>query len=196
MPSFKPKSALAASLAMSSLLASGCQPAMSNQPRETSQMGIGHEYPLRFTHHSFDAHCYNTQKCRVRYAKTLEVDRDEPSPAPPRPDYSKFWGLATHVGIDNFPEPARVEWTSADGTALEADVDIGHIFKDQLVLHRVPKEMLPDTTVKHGDGPSIFLEVNDRTLTVYMRQMVFLKHDGPGTSPFKHELIQAWQKTY
>ena len=194
MPISRPT--LTAALAAASLLATGCQPAMSNQPRETSQMGVGHEYPLRFTHHSFDAHCYNTKKCRVLYANAVQVNEEDPSPSPQRVDYQKLWGLATHVGIDNFPAPARVEWTSADGADLNAQVDIGSIFKDQLVLHNVPRDMLPVTTVKHGDGPSIFLQINDRTLTVFMRQMVFLKNEGPGTSPFQHELIEAWRVTY
>lgn len=130
------------------------------------------------------------------YAGTLQVAEDGPSPAPRRADYQELWGLASHVGIDNFPAPAKITWTSIDGAEHQAEVDIGEIFKDQLVLHRVPRDQLPDITVKHSDGPSIFVEINDRKVTVYMRQMVFLKSDGLGTSPFQHELIQAWNKTY
>lgn len=169
---------------------------MSNQTRGTAKPPIGLEYPLRFSHHAFDVHCYNTRKCKVRYAGVLQIDRDEPSPAPKRSDYRELWGAATHVGIDNFPAPAKVSWTASDGTELTADVDIASIFANERVLHHVPVEQLPEKTIKHADGPSIHLEINDRTLTVFMRQMVFLKGPADRPSPFREDLIQAWQKTF
>lgn len=196
MPPIKPNPALAAALAMATLVATGCQSAMSNQPRESSsQPGTAHEYPLRFDQHSFSAHCFNTKTCRVEYANTIEVAKNEPSPAP-RPDHLKSLGLSAHVGIDNFPAPAKVEWISLDGTQLTATVDIGEIFGDERILHRVQRDQLPDKTVKHGGAPTIILEVNDRTLTVYMRAMVFLKDDGRSPAPFREDVLQAWQKTF
>lgn len=186
---------LAAALAAATLLTTGCQPAMSNQPRETLQMGIGHEYPLRFDHHTFSAHCFNTQACRVTYANARLTDSVDASP-PPRPDHLKFLGLGGHVGLANFPAPAEVEWTALDGTPLRASVGIGDIFKDELVLHRVAEDQLPDITAKHSGAPTIILEVNDRTLTVYMRAMVFLKDNGKSPGPFRNDVIKAWQKTY
>lgn len=195
MPPFKPKSALAASLAMSTLLASGCQPAMSNQPRETSQMGIGHEYPLRFSNHAFSGFCLETRECEISYAGRT-IRHMEPTAGPLKPDYQRGWGLGTHVGIENFPDPAKVKWTSLDGIRHETEVDIGEIFRDELVLHRVDRNDLPTLTAAHSDGPAIFLEVRDRTITVYMRQLVFLRDTAERKGQSQSDVIKAWSKTY
>ena len=189
------RSALTAALAAASLLATGCQPAMSNQPRETSQMGVGHEYPLRFTNHAFSGFCFETLACEIAYAGRT-IRHPEPMPAPVRADYQRGWGLGTHVGIDNFPAPAKVRWTAPDGSSHEAEVDLGEIFRDQRVLHQVDKADLPTDTVAHSDGPGIFLEVRDRTINVYMRQLVFLKDTTDRKGQSRSDVIKAWSKTY
>ena len=158
-------------------------------------MGVGHEYPLRFDHHAFSAYCFNTKTCQVTYADTLQVSEDEPSRAP-RAGYLNSLGLGGHLGIKNFPAPAQVKWTALDGTELRGTIDVGNVFEDQLILHQVAREQLPDVTVKHSGSPNVVLVVNDRTITVYMRAMVFVKSTGGSPSGFRDDVIQAWQKTY
>lgn len=176
----------------------GCQHAMSTSNSGSAGHVIRNEFPLRFKEHSFEAVCYNTIGCKVIYADTVEVE-DEPEEItlPPKvPNYKDYWGLASHVGIDNFPAPAEVSWKSLDGVAHEVQVDIGKIFKDELVLHHVPEEEIPVETVALLGGPSIFLEVNDRTINVYMNAYVALRDTATRKSDFRSELILAWSHTY
>jgi hypothetical protein len=84
-----------------------------------------------------------------------------------------------------------------DGASHEATVDIGSIFKDQRVLYHVPDSQIPDRS--WGGEPNIYLEINDRTLNVYMRALNATKTDQiPGNkySYGRDDVILAWTRTY
>ena len=152
---------------------------------------------LRFTAHSFSAHCFDTIGYKVLYDNLYAVrrDDDEVSP-PPRADYLSYLSAST-VGIQNFPPPAIVTWRSKDGTPHKATVDIGDIFKDQRILHHVPAKDIPKDA--YVDDPGIILVVNDRTISVYMRATIPLKEPSiPGNkySDFRDDLILAYSHTY
>ncbi|GAB3372189.1 hypothetical protein GCM10027431_22160 [Lysobacter rhizosphaerae] len=135
------------------------------------------EWPLRFKSHDFSARCYDTLGCKVIY-DNFEHGDDDPTPpsASYGPDYLKGW-TGSFGGIRNFPEPAKVIWRSKDGVAHEASIDMGEIFKDELIRHNVPREEVLDLTDgKYDDPPSILLEVNDRTIRVYMSAFIPTKH--------------------
>lgn len=176
----------------------GCQHAMSTSNSGNGGHVVRNEFPLRFKKHNFSAHCYNTIGCSVIYADTYQVksEPDEVSLPPRTPDYKTNWGGASHIAIQNFPSPAVVTWKSMDGAAHEAQVDIGKIFKDELILHHVPQEEIPVETAATVGGPDIFLEVNDRTINVYMQSMIFLKDTPARKSDFREELILVWSNTY
>ena len=183
------------------LLTTGCQSAMFTQPDNPK----GHEagssmFPLKFYVHSFDAFCYNTLRCHVIYANqnfTPYKADERASGPPPSQGYRDHWRLASTIGIRNFPPPAEVTWTSLDGSTHEAKVDIGTIFKDQRVLYRVPDSEIPDKS--WGDGPSIYLEINDRTINVYMAAFIATKMEqipGNKDSDFRDDVILAWTHSY
>ena len=156
-------------------------------------------FPLRFYNHGFAVHCYNTIRCQVIYYDHdfTRLLGDKPSGPPPSPDYREKWSMAMRSWIPNFPPPAEVRWTSLDGTEHEAKVDIGAIFKDQRVLYRVPDKEIPDQS--WGDDPSIFLEISDRTLNVYMKAFIATKTEQiPGNkySDGRDDVILAWTHTY
>lgn len=157
------------------------------------------EFPLTFKQHNFEAHCYNTLKCRVIYNDfhfTMS-DVDSPSGPPSGPDYRDRWSFASYIGVRNFPPPAEVQWTSLDGVEHEAKVDIGEIFKNELVLHKVPESDYAERSF--GDNPSIFLEVNDRTINVFMKAFIATKTEQiPGNkySYARTDLLLAWSNTY
>lgn len=146
-------------------------------PSKAAQMNIKPvEWPLRFNRHNFDARCFDTLECSVSYdGFDFGTDKPTATSASKGPDYLKGW--TGSFGIHNFPPPAKLTWRSKDGSTHEAEIDIGDIFKDRLVRHNVPREEaadLPDG--KYESQPSILLEVNDRTIRVYMRAMVYTKH--------------------
>lgn len=182
------------------LLTTGCQSAMSTQPDKPQGDATSSMFPLKFYKHSFDVFCYNTLRCHVIYDNrnlTPYKADERASGPPPSPDYRARWGLAGFGGFRNFPPPAEVTWTSLDGAEHEAKVDIGAIFKDQRVLYRVPDSEIPDKS--WGDDPSIHLEINDRTINVFMQAFIATKTEQiPGNkySYGRTDVILAWTHTY
>lgn len=96
---------------------------------------------------SFAANFYNTLQCHVIYNDFNfthhEADK-QPSPAPPSADYRGHWLFPFYLGTQKFPRPAEVSWTSLDGVAHNAKVDIGAIFKDGRVRYHLPDAEIPD----------------------------------------------------
>ena len=159
------------------------------------------EVPLRFGGHDFGAYCFNTIGCNVIYNGRYQVKDapDEVSPPPPSPDYVQKW-TGGELGIRNFPPPAEVRWKSLDGVAHEAKVDIGAIFKDELIWHKVPKADMADFySGPFAGDPDILLEVNDRTINVYIAMMIpTLTEQRPGhkNSDYRNDHFLAWTHTY
>ena len=175
----------AASLAVAASACSAPAPREPTMPPATPQSAASmnlmpvKEWPIRFSEHSFSVHCYDTYGCHVEYAGIDQRNDDpnelRPSSAGYGPDYQRNWG-GGHGGIPNFPGPAKVRWRSKDGVARQAEVDIATLFADQVVRHNVRREDLSDMVDGEYQGsPSIVLEVNDRTIRVWMRAMMFLK---------------------
>lgn len=157
-------------------------------------------WPLRFNKHSFGPRCYDTLQCQVIY-DNFEFGVDEPtkSSASYGPDYLKGW-TGSYGAVPNFPAAAKVSWRSKDGTHLEADIDIGEIFSDELVQHFVPREEIAEAP--NGEivvNPSVLLEVNDRTIRVYMSAYVPTRHlqiPGNRRSGFRDDLVLVRTYTY
>ncbi len=159
-------------------------------------------WPLRFKAHYFGVATYSTYGCEVTYGgrgraedPQDELQSSSESLGDKYPDNMKAgWGP-----IRNFPPPAKVTWRSKDGTPLEAEVDIGEIFKDELIRHNLTKEDIPLPTLAGDHTPGIILEVNDRTINVYMRMHLSAKElQVPGNkySDFRNDLIKVYSRTY
>lgn len=93
-------------------------------------------------------------------------DELRPSSASLGEKYPDVMGGGGIGSIRNFPLPAQVSWRDKDGTPHEASVDIAAIFKDQVVLHKVPQEQLPPILTA-PIFPKIVLEVNDRVADIH-----------------------------
>ncbi|MEP7185354.1 MAG: hypothetical protein ABI767_05885 [Rhodanobacter sp.] len=182
------------------LLMTGCQPAMSTQPENAARHGGEPPmFPLIFKVHAFQGYCFNTLTCKIIYNnyQFMRSFAAQPSGPPPSGDYREHWPFASHIGIRNFPPPAQVHWTSLDGGAHDAKVDIGAIFENERVLYTVPDAEIPDRS--WGGEPGIFLEVNDRTINVYMKAFIATKTEqisGNKDSDFRDDVILAWSHTY
>lgn len=198
-----PRRALRALLFLLAL--TGCLPAMASASDNPTAHRAPNHFPLTFKRHDFAAYCYNTIGCEVIYANnnfTRLYSGEVISSPPPKGDYRSNWGLAGYLGIQNFPSPAEVTWKSLDGVKHEATVDIGAIFKDELIRYSIPNDEIAEGLYP-GPGPagepSIFLEVNDRTISVFMKAFIPTKKEQiPGNkySDFREDLILAWTKTY
>lgn len=168
-------------------------PDSSNQPAR---------WPLRFKAHYFGVATYSTYGCEVIYAGRgrAEDPQDELQSSSEHigskyPDNMKAgWGP-----IRNFPPPAKVTWRSKDGTPLEAEVDIGEIFKDELIQHHLTLDEVTPATLASDHAPGIILEVNDRTINVYMRATLWTKElqiPGNPLSNQRDDLIKVYSRTY
>lgn len=187
------------------LALTGCLSAMAMPSDSTTQHRAPNHFPLTFKRHDFRAYCYNTIGCEVIYAGnnfTRLYYGDKVAPPPSSPDYRDNWGMSNYLGIQNFPPPAEVKWKSLDGVAREAQVDIGAIFKDELIRYSVSNDEIAEGLFP-GPGPagepSIFLEVNDRTINVFMKAFIPTKTEqipGNKNSDFRDDLILAWTHTY
>lgn len=167
---------------------------------DTKQPLKSSAHALRFNQHDFDVYCYNTVRCRVIYDEsnvTPSNAEDRPTPPPSSPNYKDEWGEASYMDVRNFPAPAKVSWASLDGVEHEAEVDIGEIFRDERVLSNVPDSEIQQNSL-HND-PGIFLEVNDRTINVYMKAFIPTKEErvqGNEYSKFRNDLMLAWSHTF
>lgn len=176
---------------------------MNQNPSEPSGTGLASDaWPYRFKRHNFGAFSYSTYGCKVVYDHFLHLDEPEdelqPSSESIGSNYRDYID-GTYLGIQNFPPPAKVTWRSKDGTPHSAEVDMAAIFKDELVLHRVAKEDVEENALLGIGDPEIILEVNDRTLNVYMKAFIptkSLRTPGNPHSNFRNDLILAYTRTY
>ena len=189
-----------------SLVLTGCSAAMTSTSASGRSAGrhdtAGLDWPLKFKSHYFGASTYSTYGCKVFYAGMNRVDDSE----------EELQGSSESIGskypnnmgagwgpIPNFPQPAEVTWRSKDGTPHKAQIDIGEIFKDELIRHNVAREEIPDSTLASEHSPGIILEVNDQTINVYMRAHIStreLQEPGNRYSDFRDELIKVFSRSY
>lgn len=189
------------------LALTGCSAAMSsNAASGSSSSGERFDtdvvWPLKFKAHYFDAYCFSTYGCKVVYRGRLRAlypdDELRPSSEALGDKYPNI--LTAGMGpIPNFPPPAKVTWRSKDGTPLEAEVDIGEIFKDGLIRHNLRQDEISERGIGPGALPGIILEVNDRTINVYMRAHIStreLQKPGNRYSDFRADLIKVYSRRY
>jgi len=194
--------------ALLTLALTGCHSAMSTSaPQDASvppssdgnYTNTVADWPLRFSAHYFAAFCYSTYSCMVRYGHyypgepsddVLQVSSASLGSRYPE-NMTAGWGP-----IPNFPPPAIVTWRSKDGTSHRAEIDMAEIFKDQLIRHNLAREEIPETA--SINPPDIILEINDRTINVYMRAHISTKElQKPGNkySDFRNDLIKVFSRT-
>jgi len=200
-PHGTPARRIATAIVATALTTTGCQGMTATHGSNTAPSAdvdprIVADWPLRFMRHNFGIATYAVQECLVVYADRPHTSGPRPALEDVHPNSLKI-KTANHLMIRNFPPPAVVKWTSRDGTPLEAEVDIGRIFKDELVRYEAPRDEISDRTP--AINPDIVLEINDRTINVYMRAFLSLKAPRtPGNphSDYRRDLVLAWSETY
>lgn len=178
------------------------RPAAAHLPAKPGYSNAVNHWPLVFHAHWFGSDCFSTRSCKVLYAGMPEgamIEGEEHKSRPSVESYGIPLKKLLRGGrgpIPNFPSPAVVDWRSADGSSHHAEIDIGEIFKDQLVRHHVPRE---DVGATYNPQPEIMLEVNDRTINVYMRAHIStraLQKPGNPYSDFRDDLIKVFSRDY
>ena len=93
--------------------------------------------------------------------------------------------------------PVHVRWRSKDAVEHEADGDVGKTFREQSILHEVPRTDIRETV--SIVNPDILLDVNDRTINVDMRAFIPAKPSRTPERPrgdFRSAPVLAWRRTY
>lgn len=171
----------------------------------TSPMPPSHPWPLRFKRHNFGARCYRTLRCSVIYDRFQFVPENllsGPSGEPIRPEDRAGWSAGYIVG-DEFADPVRIEWTSMDGRDHRATVDLAEIFGDRLVRHCVARDEISESWLAAKSlnpvTAQILVEVDDATINVYMKAIVFansLRDPDNPHSNVRNDVVLAWAHTY
>ncbi|MDM7555169.1 hypothetical protein VB151_11695 [Xanthomonas fragariae] len=169
-------------------------------------------WPLRFDSYSFDARCYHTLRCSIIFDRQQHsLHLADPSGDPYAPDWKDDWrggfGSTEEFETRGFPSTVDIRWTAMDGVERYVEVDLEKIFPGHLMLHNVAGEDIDEFFLVYGYSGNgrnhvyILLEVNDRTINVYMRADVLTKHladpqHDPHIKISRNDLILAWTKTY
>ncbi len=162
-------------------------------------------WPLRFDAFSFDARCYNTLECSVIFAKQHQIterDRFSPSGEPRSVDWKDDWTAGFAIApSDVFSPIIEIWWTAMDGVERSTKLNFNEIFPDRLVLHNALEHEVKEGwgLERHARHVEILLEVNDRTINVYMRGWVVLKQPrdpAVRNSDSLRDLMLAWTKTF
>jgi hypothetical protein len=171
-------------------------------------------WPIRFYTHSFSAACFNTLACSFLYNNyqfgTQKKDWtgqvfERPS-GPPPDDRRVLWSRENIITPKNgktFPGPVELAWTSLDNTQFQVSVDLDFLFKDRMVLHNVSREQVKETWLRSLSRepvtPAILVELDDRTVSVYMKALIATEKEQVPGDPYTQKRIDpvlAWKHTY
>lgn len=90
-----------------------------------------------------------------------------------------------------------MEWNARDGTHLTHTIDLDEVFKDRVVLHTADSARIYKAKPISGCEPTIVIEVNDRTASVYMEVSLQLVRADPTDTgrDRSHYFTRAYSKT-
>lgn len=155
--------------------------------------------PFRFWQHNFGVYTAATWGARVTYGPHVVKDEPDHEMTPPTEAMSPGHVQRMRggwVGLRNFPGPVILDWRSRDGTPLHYELHFDRLFADGLIRHNVPSdEINPEASVP---DPDIIVEVNDRTVRVYMRAFVSLKAPRDPRNPLTNAVddnVLVFEKT-
>jgi hypothetical protein len=166
-------------------------------PRHIRPRIDGDRLVTPFFAHNFSATCFDTLECRVLYNN--RYDPDDSGPTGPFTDELRSNLHAYRMGIANFPAPAEVKWVSKDGVSHSAEIDIGWIFRSSMVLYG-PDLNINDVNLQSDPfPPDIYLVVENRSIHVYMRAHVDLRHPTNAQNKltnYREDLVLAYTEDF
>lgn len=161
--------------------------------------------PLRFKEHAMVGRRFSATRMEVIYGRHLIYNsvgypgsRPEviitKTPAHEARDPS---GSGT-IGLRAFEGPLKVKWHSLDDEAHEVTLNLADIFKDRLVPHKEDPAAIDQELPFISYGPTIVIEVNDRTLSIYMDVGIYLRPADPKTQARidRRNRTLAYSKTF
>ena len=181
------------------------QDALVNEPnfdKYVEKHGMPKLWPLQFKNFSFYGGAFNVKACRIIYGNAFFREWNEP-PLPPEPGWMDNWRVHWVNAYLPFPK-LDVQWTSLDGDVHKVILDLEKMLRKREVLHKVPVSDMPDNwLIGRGEKDDVhlelLLEVNDRTLRLYMASPIAIKIEHPTEEhrhDFRKDWVLAWTKDY
>jgi hypothetical protein len=135
---------------------------------------------LKFSTHDFGISCYGgiTNLELVYAASPHKLCFDTPGREKLPSDEKRVPGFLSG-SYHAFAGPVEMEWNARDGTHLIHSVDLDEVFKNRVVLHTADSARIYKAKPISGGEPTIIFEVNDRTVSVYMKVSLQLVRADP-----------------
>ncbi len=124
---------------------------------------------LLFVTHDLSIDIYSASDLYLVYSGTPhELSVGEMAREKTTEDETRYPGYTSGSYYAFKSGPAEIKWTSRDGVKHEYSLDLDSVFKDRKVLHTEDPNLNYKPEPITGGEPTIIIEVNDRTLNVYM----------------------------
>jgi len=153
---------------------------------------------LKFQTHELNLQIYSAGDLRLVYAGSPhEIAMGRIAKDKTAEDAARYPGF-TSGDYPAFAGPVEMEWRSKDGTHFKHTLDLDSIFKDRKVLHdENPADIYKPMPIL-GRQPIIIIEVNDRTVNVYMFTSIQLNPKDPDAArrDRRDHRVLAYSKTF
>jgi hypothetical protein len=150
---------------------------------------------LKFREHDFGILCYGgiTNLELVYGGSGHSLCHNSPGREKLQSDEKRIPGFLSGT-YRAFAGPVEMEWNARDGTHLTHKIDLDNVFKDRIVLHTANSARIYKANPVSSGAPTIIIEVNDRTVSVYMHVNLLLVHNDP--SETGRELSTHFTRAY
>lgn len=153
------------------------------------------EKVLKFSQHDISIKVFSASDVEIVYAGSPHRLSFGKVFRAKTPDDVRDFKWGTSGSYKAFAGPVDIAWRSQDGTALKYVLNLDEIFPERKILHTEDLAKLYQAEPVYGGRPNIILEVNDRTLNVYMFVTMRLEKDAQ-TREHRDHLTLAYSKTF
>jgi hypothetical protein len=136
---------------------------------------------LRFDEHALTVRSFNASRIEVFYGQravyksSLQNDHPDALREKTKKDEDRDLAGGGMIGLQAFEGPLKISWNSKDGARHDVVLRLEEIFVDRIVLHHEDSARIDWTFPMQSYGPTIVVEVNDRTLNIYMHVHIYLR---------------------
>ena len=137
---------------------------------------------LKFSTHDLGIRCFGgVTKVWLLYANSdheLCTDRVARDKTPADAKRMPFKSGSYHA----FAGPVEMKWTARDGSQLAYSLDLDTVFKDRTIQHGQDPARINRAKPWLGGEPTIIVEFDDRTVSVYLAGTLLLTSAEPGNN--------------
>lgn len=131
--------------------------------------------PLTFKRHDLAFDCYSAKDMKVFYANRLYKNCESRFVRQKIPRDDKDLPNSVMSSNRAFEGQLIVEWRSLDEELHSQALDLDEIFKGRIVIHDVDPKLIYRPAPFGSLNPKIVIEVNNRTLSLYMDVSIILE---------------------